>query len=93
MTAARLTGPVLFAYDGSELACSRSSEAGRQLRPAGGARRLRLAAGRRRVRARRRASRSTPTQAAEVRNAAEETAAHGAALAETGRFRAQSMAV
>ncbi|HEX4437259.1 MAG TPA: universal stress protein [Solirubrobacteraceae bacterium] len=87
------TGPVLFAYDGSELAGLAIKEAGRQ-----------LAAGRealvvcvwqpgdvgfvvpegRHLHA---------AEAPEVKKAAEETAAYGASLAEEAGFRAQSTVV
>jgi hypothetical protein len=87
------SGLVLFAYDGSDLAKLAIDEAGRQL-PAGRdalvlcvwqpadvgfvpARELRFDA----------------AQASEVRKAAEETAAHGAELAEKAGFRAESMTV
>ena len=85
-------GPVLFAYDGSELAKLAIEEAGRQLvrgrealvlcvwRPADvgfvPADELHFDA----------------DQAGEVRKAAERTAAHGASLAERAGFRAQSAA-
>jgi MFS family permease/nucleotide-binding universal stress UspA family protein len=86
-------GPVVFAYDGTRLADKAIQQAARQLEPG----RCALIVcvwqpadvG------------FTPTdkqhfdadQAAEVRRAAERTAAHGAALAERAGFRAQSIAV
>jgi nucleotide-binding universal stress UspA family protein len=87
------TGPVLFAYDGSELAALAIKEAGRQLAPGRDA----LVAcvwqpgdvgfvvpeGRH----------LHAAEAQEVKKAAEETAAHGAALAEQAGFSAQSRAV
>jgi len=91
--AAAPTGPVLFAYDGSELAALAIEQAAKQL--ATGRDALVLCVwqpadvG------------FVPTserhfdanQASEVKRAAEETAAHGASLAETAGFRSQSMAV
>jgi nucleotide-binding universal stress UspA family protein len=88
-----LAGPVLFAYDGSELAALAFEHAANQL--ATGRDALVLCVwqpvdvG------------FVPTnkrhfdadQASEVKRAAEETAAHGATLAEKAGFRAQSMAV
>jgi nucleotide-binding universal stress UspA family protein len=87
------TGPVLFAYDGSELAALAIEQAAQQL--ASGRDALVLCVwqpadvG------------FVPTntqhfdanQASEVERAAEETAAHGALLAEQAGFRSQSMAV
>lgn len=86
-------GPVLFAYDGSELAKLAIEQAGRQLAPGREAlvvcvwqpgdvgfvppSECHLNA----------------AQATEVRNAAEETAAQGASLAEKAGFQAQSLAV
>jgi nucleotide-binding universal stress UspA family protein len=86
-------GPVLFAYDGSELAQFAIEEAGRQLAP--GREALVLCVwqpadvgfvpvGERHFDAQ---------NAAEVQAAAEETAAHGASLAERAGFRAQSLAL
>jgi nucleotide-binding universal stress UspA family protein len=87
------TGPVLFAYDGSELAALAIEQAGRQL--ATGQEALVLCVwqpadvgfvtpGERHFDA---------DQAPEVKKAAEEVAAQGAALAEQAGFRSQSMAV
>jgi nucleotide-binding universal stress UspA family protein len=84
---------VLFAYDGSELAAFAIEQSGKQL--AAGREALVLCvwqpadvgftpAGQRHFDA---------DQAAEVQRAAEETAAHGAALAAKAGFRAHSMAV
>jgi nucleotide-binding universal stress UspA family protein len=87
------TGPVLFAFDGSELAAFAIKEAAMQ-----------LAAGRDAVvlcvwqpvdvgfvpTSKRHFD---ADQAPEVRRAAEDTAAYGASLAETAGFRAQSVAV
>jgi nucleotide-binding universal stress UspA family protein len=86
-------GPVLFAYDGSELAQCAIEEAGRQLAP--GREALVLCVwqpadvgfvpvGDRHFDAQ---------NATEVQQAAEETAAHGASLAELAGFRAQSLAI
>ena len=86
-------GPVLFAYDGSELAALAIEQAGAQL--ASGRDALVLCVwqpadvgfvptGKRHFDA---------DQATEVKRAAEETAAHGASLAETAGFRSQSLAV
>jgi len=85
-------GPVLFAYDGSDLAGAAIAEAGRQLRAGRHALVLTI---------------WEPfnvgflpvdevqfnaAQVDEVRKAAEQTAAHGASLAEAAGFRAQSIA-
>jgi nucleotide-binding universal stress UspA family protein len=90
---APLTGPVLFAYDGSELAKLAIDEAGRQLVPGRDALVVCvwqtgdvgfLPTDERHFNA---------AEATEVRKAAEEVAAHGASLAEKAGFRAQSIAV
>ena len=85
--------PVLFAYDGSELARLAFEEAGRQLRPGRDAVVLTVwrpfAVG------------FIPmpevkfdaAASDEVRKAAEQTAAHGASMANTAGFRAQSLAI
>jgi nucleotide-binding universal stress UspA family protein len=87
------TGPVVFAYDGSELATLAIEQAARQLATGRDALVLciwRLAdvgfvpANKRHFDA---------DQASEVRRAAEETAAQGASLADQAGFRSQSMAV
>jgi len=86
-------GPVLFAYDGSQLAELAIEQAGHQLAP--GREALILCVwqpanvgfvpvGDRHFDA---------AAAGEVRKAAEETAAHGASLAERAGFRARSMAI
>ena len=91
--AAGPSGPVLFAYDGSELADFAIAQAGDQLAP--GRDCLVVCVwqpsdvgfvpiGERRLHA---------ADAAEVRQAAEETAAHGASLAEQAGFRPRSLAV
>ncbi|HTU74813.1 MAG TPA: universal stress protein [Trebonia sp.] len=81
-------GPILFAYDGSELAANAIAEAGRQLRPGREALVLTvwesfnvgfLPAG---------GVAFDAAGADEVKAAAGETAAHGAALAEAAGFRA-----
>jgi nucleotide-binding universal stress UspA family protein len=86
-------GPVLFAYDGSELADFAIEQAGVQLAPGRDCLVLCVwqpsdvgfvPAGHRRLHA---------ADAKEVRQAAEETAAQGAALAEKAGFRSRSMAV
>jgi nucleotide-binding universal stress UspA family protein len=86
-------GPVLFAYDGCELATLAIEQAGRQLAPGREALVVCvwqpgdvgfLPVGERHFNA---------AEATEVRKAAEETAAHGAALAEKAGFRAQSIAI
>jgi nucleotide-binding universal stress UspA family protein len=86
-------GPVLFAFDGSELAVSAIKEAARQLAPGRDAVVLCVwqpvdvgfvPSSKRHFDA---------DQAPEVRRAAEETAAYGASLAETAGFRAQAVAV
>ena len=87
------TGPVLFAYDGSELAKLAIEQSGHQL--ASGRDALVLCVWQtgdvgfvptdeRHLNA---------AQATEVRRAAEETAANGASLAERAGFRPQSMAI
>ena len=91
--ASALTGPVVFAYDGSELAALAITQAGVQLAP--GREALVLCVwqpadvgfvtpGDRRIDA---------DQAPEVEKAAEEVAAQGAALAEAAGFQAESLAV
>jgi nucleotide-binding universal stress UspA family protein len=88
-----MAGPILFAYDGSELAEFAIEEAGRQLAPGGDA--LVLCVWQpadvgfiplddRHLDAQ---------NATEVHEAAEQTAAHGASLAESAGFRSESMAV
>jgi nucleotide-binding universal stress UspA family protein len=86
-------GPVLFAYDGSELAKLAIEQAGGQLAPGRDALILCIwqpadvgfePVGEQHFDA---------TQAVEVRKAAEETAAAGAALAEQAGFKAQSVAI
>jgi len=87
-----LTGPVIFAYDGSELAALAIEQAGQQLAPGrdalvvcvwqpGDVGFLPVSEGH-----------LNAAQATEVRKAAEETAAHGAALAERAGFGPQSVA-
>jgi nucleotide-binding universal stress UspA family protein len=86
------SGPVLFAYDGSDLAGNAITEAGGQLRAGRDALVLTvwepfnvgfLPIG---------GMAFDAAGADEVRTAAEKTAAHGASLAEAAGFRAQSMA-
>jgi nucleotide-binding universal stress UspA family protein len=92
-TPAPPAGPVLFAFDGSELAELAIDQAGSQLAPGRDALVVCvwqtgdvgfLPTGERRFNA---------AEATEVRKAAEETAAHGASLAEQAGFRTQSIAV
>jgi nucleotide-binding universal stress UspA family protein len=87
------SGPVLFAYDGSELAMAAIEQAAQQLAPGRDALVLCVwqpadvgfvPVDERHFDA---------DQALEVKKAAEETAAHGASLAEKAGFRSQSMAV
>jgi nucleotide-binding universal stress UspA family protein len=86
-------GPVIFAYDGSELAKLAIEDAGRQLEPGRDALVVCVwqtgdvgfvPAGGQHFNA---------AEATEVRRAAEETAAYGASLAERAGFRAQSKAI
>ena len=87
------SGPVLFAYDGSELATLAIEQAAQQLAPGRDALVLTVwqpaDVGFVPVNDRH----SDATQASEVKKAAEETAAHGASLAEKAGFRSQSVAV
>jgi nucleotide-binding universal stress UspA family protein len=87
------TGLVVFAYDGSELAKLAIERAGHQLAPGRDALVVCvwqpgdvgfLPIGERHLNA---------AEATEVRKAAEETAAHGASLAEKAGFRPQSIAI
>jgi nucleotide-binding universal stress UspA family protein len=87
------SGPVLFAYDGSELATAAIEQAAQQLAPGRDALVLCVwqpadvgfvPVDERHFDA---------NQASEVKKAAEETAAHGASLAETAGFRSRSVAV
>jgi nucleotide-binding universal stress UspA family protein len=86
------SGPVLFAYDGSDLSEKAIAEAGRQLRANRDALVLTIwepfNVGFLPVRE----VGFNAAQADEVRKAAEETAAYGASLAQAAGFRAQSMA-
>jgi nucleotide-binding universal stress UspA family protein len=86
-------GPVVFAYDGSELAKLAIDEAGRQLAPGREAIAVCVwqpadvgfvPAGKQHFDAQ---------DASEVRKAAEETAAYGASFAEQAGFRARSVAI
>ncbi len=87
------SGPVLFAYDGSELATLAIEQAAQQLAPGRDALVLTVwqpaDVGFVPVNERH----FDATQAQEVKKAAEETAAHGASLAEKAGFRSQSVAV
>jgi nucleotide-binding universal stress UspA family protein/MFS family permease len=86
-------GPVVFAYDGSELAALAIDQAGRQFSPGRAAMVVCvwqpadvgfIPVNQRRIDA---------TEATEVHMAAEETAAHGSSLAEKAGFQAQSVVV
>ncbi len=87
------SGPVLFAYDGSELATLAIEQAAQQLAPGRDALVLTVwqtaDVGFVPVKERH----FDATQAQEVKKAAEETAAHGASLAEKAGFPSQSVAV
>lgn len=87
------SGPVLFAYDGSELATLAIEQAAQQLAPGQDALVLTVwqpaDVGFVPVNDRH----FDATQAQDVKKAAEETAAHGASLAEKSGFRSQSVAV
>jgi nucleotide-binding universal stress UspA family protein len=88
-----ISGPILFAYDGSELALFAIEQAGQQLAPGGDAVVLCVwhpaDVGFIPV-----DDRNLDAQnAAEVQQAAEQTAAQGASLAEKAGFQSQSMAV
>jgi nucleotide-binding universal stress UspA family protein len=87
------SGPVLFAYDGSELATAAIEQAAQQLAPGRDALVLCVwqpaDVGFVPVNERH----FDANQASEVKKAAEETAAHGASLAEKAGFRSQSVAV
>lgn len=91
-TALSPPGLALFAYDGSDLAKLAIAQAGRQLAPGGEALvvcvwqpgDVGFVPAERHLNA---------AQATEVRKAAQETAAHGALLAEQAGFRAQSLAI
>jgi nucleotide-binding universal stress UspA family protein len=86
-------GPVLFAYDGSELARLAFEEAGRQLRPGRDA--VVLTVWRPFVVGFIPVPEVEFDAAAsdEVRNAAEQTAAQGASMAQTAGFRAESLTI
>jgi nucleotide-binding universal stress UspA family protein len=92
-TAAQPAGPVLFAYDGSELATLAIEQAARQLAPARDALVVCVwqpgdvgfvPPGERHLNA---------AEATEVRSAAQDTAARGASLAQAAGFRPQSIAI
>jgi len=93
MSAASGSGPVIFAYDGSDLAKLAIEEAGRQLAPGRDALVVCVwqpfdvgfvpASG----------LRFDAAQVRDVRKSAEDTAAEGASLAEAAGFKAQSLAV
>ncbi len=93
MASTTTPGPVLFAYDGSELAQSAIEQAGRQLAPGRDALVVCVwqpadvgfaPVGDRKL---------NTLDATEVHEAAEETAAHGASLASAAGFQAQSLAI
>jgi nucleotide-binding universal stress UspA family protein len=93
MSSTRASGPVIFAYDGSDLAKLAIDEAGRQLAPGRDALVVCVwepfdvgfvpVSG----------LSFNAAQIQEVKRAAEHTAAEGASLAEAAGFRAQSLAV
>ncbi len=94
MTASPASGPIVFAYDGSELAKLAIDDAGRLFGPAGGEALVLTiwqpfdigfepAA----------AIRFDAAEIAEVRKAAEDTAAQGASLADAAGFRAHGVAL
>jgi nucleotide-binding universal stress UspA family protein len=87
------TGPVLFAYDGSELAALAIEQAGQQLAPGRDALVLCVWQSADVGFVPTSERHFNPNQATDVQRAAEETAAHGAALAEQAGFRSRSMAV
>jgi nucleotide-binding universal stress UspA family protein len=86
-------GPVLFAYDGSDLAKLAIEQAGRQLAPGRDALVVCVWQTGDVGFVPTRERHFNAAEATEVRAAAEETSAHGAALAEKAGFRPQSMAV
>jgi nucleotide-binding universal stress UspA family protein len=87
------TGPVLFAYDGSELATLAIAQAARHLAPGQEALVLCVWQPADVGFVPRDERHLDADQASQVEKAAEEVAAHGAALAEQAGFRSQSMAV
>jgi nucleotide-binding universal stress UspA family protein len=87
------TGPVLFAYDGSELAAVAIEQAGTQLAPGRDALVLCVWQPADVGFVPIQKQHFDADQAGEVHRAAEETAAQGASLATKAGFRAQSMAV
>jgi len=92
-SAASGSGRVVFAYDGSDLAKAAIDEAGRQLAPGRDALVLTIWEPFNVGFVPPSASQFDAAQAAGVEKAAEQTAAEGAALADTAGFRAQSRAL
>ena len=92
-TAPGAVGPVIFAYDGSELAQLAIEQAGRQLEPGREALVVCVWQPGDVGFALRSERHWNAANAAEVRKAAEETAAHGASLAEKAGFQAQSTVI
>ena len=86
------SGPVVFAYDGSDLAKLAIEEAGRQLVAGRDARRQPCGSRSTSGSFRRAGCEFDAAQIGEVRAAAEQTAADGASLAKTAGFRAESAA-
>jgi nucleotide-binding universal stress UspA family protein len=93
MTAATELGPVLFAYDGSELAKLAIDEAGRQLSPGRDAIVLTVWQPFNVGFVRPAGLNFDAAQVLEVKRAAEQTAQEGASLAEAAGFRARSAAL
>jgi nucleotide-binding universal stress UspA family protein len=87
------TGLVIFAYDGSELAALAIEQAGRQLAPGQDALVVCVWQPADVGFVHSSARHLDADKAPEVKTAAEETAEHGAALAEKAGFRSQSLAV
>jgi nucleotide-binding universal stress UspA family protein len=85
-------GPVVFAYDGSDLAKGAIAEAGRQLRPSRQALVLTVWQPYNVGFVAPRELKMDAAAVDEVRAAAEQTAAQGASLAQAAGFKAQSMA-
>ncbi len=86
-------GPVLFAYDGSELAALAIEQAAEQLAPGRDALVVCVWQPADVGFVHAEARHFDANDASEVKRAAEETAAHGASLAEKAGFRSQSLAV
>jgi nucleotide-binding universal stress UspA family protein len=87
------TGPVIFAYDGSELASLAIEQAGRQLAPGQDAIVVCVWQPADVGFVTRKERHIAADQAPDVKSAAEEVAAEGAALAERAGFRSRSVAI